>query len=64
MLIINRFQSINPKKDDGTVRGIFNLKNKVKIIISPDETFKLWKEFLEKHSTSGLINPDTLARFN
>jgi hypothetical protein len=48
MLIINRFQSINPEKDGGTVRGIFDLKNKVKIIISPD----------------GLINPDILARFN
>jgi hypothetical protein len=46
------------------VRGISDLKNKVKIITSPDETFELWKEFLEKHSTSGLINPDTLARFN
>jgi hypothetical protein len=64
MLIINRFQSINPEKDGGTVRGIFDLKNKVKIIISPDETFELWKEFLEKYSTNGLINPDILARFN
>jgi hypothetical protein len=45
------------------VRGIFDLKNKVKIIISPDETFELWKEFLEKHSTGDFINPDTLARF-
>jgi hypothetical protein len=46
------------------VRGISDLKNEVKIITSPDETFELWKEFLEKHSTGGLINPDTLARFN
>jgi hypothetical protein len=46
------------------VHGISNLKNEVKIITSLDETFELWKEFLEKHSTSGLINPDTLARFN
>jgi hypothetical protein len=46
------------------VRGISDLKNEVKIITSLDETFELWKEFLEKHSTSGLINPDTLARFN
>jgi hypothetical protein len=64
MLIANRFQSINHEKDGGTVRGIFNLKNEVKIITSPDETFELWKEFLEKHSTGGLINPDMLARFN
>jgi hypothetical protein len=46
------------------VRGISNLKNEVKIITSLDETFELWKEFLEKHSTGGLINLDTLARFN
>jgi hypothetical protein len=46
------------------VRGISDLKNEVKIIISPDETFELWKEFLEKHSTGGLINLDTLAKFN
>jgi hypothetical protein len=26
--------------------------------------FKLWKDFLEKHSSSGLINPDRLLRFN
>ena len=31
---------------------------------SPDETFELWKEFLEKHSTGGLINPDTGDQFN
>ena len=46
------------------MRRIADFKNKVKIITSPDETFKLWKEFLEGHSTSGLINPNTLARFN
>jgi hypothetical protein len=46
------------------VRGISDLKNEVKIITSLDETFELWKEFLEKHSTGGLINLDTLARFN
>jgi hypothetical protein len=46
------------------VRGISDLKNEVKIITSPDETFELWKEFLEKHSTGSLINLDTLARFN
>jgi hypothetical protein len=64
MLIVNRFQSINLEKDGGTVHGISDLKNKVKIIISPNETFELWKEFLEKHSIGGLINLDTLARFN
>jgi hypothetical protein len=58
MLIVNRFQSINLEKDGGTVRGIFDLKNEVKIITSPDETLELWKEFLEKHSTN------ILARFN
>jgi hypothetical protein len=46
------------------VCGISDFKNEVKIITSPDETFELWKEFLEKHSTGGLINPDTLVRFN
>jgi exo-beta-1,3-glucanase (GH17 family) len=45
MLIVNRFQSINPNKDDGTIRSISDLKNEVKIITSFDETFKLWKEF-------------------
>ena len=64
MLIINQFQSINLEKDGGTEHGIFDLKNEVEIIISPNETFDLWKEFLEKHSTGSLINSDTLARFN
>jgi hypothetical protein len=63
-LIVNRFQSINPDKDGDSVRGIADLKNEVKIITSPDKTFELWKEFLEKHSTGGLINPDTRDRFN
>jgi hypothetical protein len=63
-LIVSRFQSINPDKDGGSVRGIADLKNEVKIITSSDETFELWKEFLEKHSTGGLINPDTGDRFN
>jgi hypothetical protein len=64
MLIVSCFQSINPDKDGGSVRGIADLKNEVKIITSPDETFELWKEFLEKHSTGGLINPDTGDQFN
>jgi hypothetical protein len=63
-LIVSRFQSINPNKDGGSIKGIVDLKNKVKIITSPDETFELWKEFLEKHSTGGFINPDTEDRFN
>jgi hypothetical protein len=63
-LIVSRFQSINPDKDSGSVRGIANLKNEVKIITSPDKTFELWKEFLEKHSIGGLINPDIGDRFN
>ena len=63
-MIVSRFQSINPNKDGGLVRRIADLKNEVKIITSPDETFELWKEFLELHSTGGLINPDTKVRFN
>ena len=63
-LIVNRFQSINPENDDGIVKGTFDLKNVIKIIISPNETFELWKEFLKKHSTGALINPDTMVRFN
>jgi hypothetical protein len=63
-LIVSRFQSINPIKDGGSVRGIADLKNEVKIITSLDETFNLWKEFLEKHSIGGLINPDIGVRFN
>ena len=63
-LIVSRFQSINPDKDGSSVKGIVDLKNEVKIITSPGETFKLWKEFLELHSTGGLINPDIGARFN
>ena len=64
MLIVSRFQSINPDKDGGSVKGIADLKNKVKIITSRDKTFELWKEFLEKHSTGGLINPNTRDWFN
>ena len=64
MLIVSRFQSINPNKDCGSVRRIVDLKNEVKIITSQDETFELWKEFLQKHSTSSLINLDTGDWFN
>ena len=64
MLIVNRFQSITFEKDGGTVHGISDLMNEVKIITFPDETIELWKEFLEKHSTGGLINPNILPRFN
>jgi hypothetical protein len=63
MLIVSRFQSINLEKDDGTIKGTFDLKNVIKIITSPDETFELWKEFLKKHSTGALIT-NIMARFN
>jgi hypothetical protein len=46
------------------VKGISDLKNEVKIITSPDELFGLWKEFLERHTTGALINPDTMEKFN
>ena len=36
MLIVSRFQSINPNKDSGSVKGIVDLKNEVKIITSLD----------------------------
>ena len=64
MLIVSRFQSINPNKNGGLMRGIADLKNRVKIITSLDKTFELWKEFLEKHSTRGFINLDTGDLFN
>ena len=64
MLIVSYFQSINLDKDGGSVRGIADLKNELKIITSLDETFELWKEFLELHSTGGLINLDIGAQFN
>ena len=51
-------------KDSGSVKGIADLKNEVKIITSLDETFELWKEFLELHSIGGLMNPDTRIWFN
>ena len=46
------------------MHGIADLKNEVKIINSRDETFELWKEFLEDHSIGSFVNLDTLARFN
>ena len=64
MFIVSHFQSINPDKDGSSIKGIVDLKNNVKIITSPDKTFELWKEFLEKHSISGLIYLDTRVRFN
>ena len=46
------------------MRGISDLKNKVKIITSLDELFGLWKEFLEMHTMRSLINLDTMESFN
>ena len=63
-LIVCQFQSINPDKDGKNVKGISDMKNAVKIIISSDELFGLWKELLEMHSTGSIINPDTMERFN
>ena len=63
-LIVGRFQSINPDKDGGNMKGISDLKNEVKIITLPDELFGLWKEFLEMHTTGFLVNLDTMERFN
>jgi hypothetical protein len=46
------------------VKGISDLQNEVKIITSPDELFGLWKEFLDRHTTGALINPNTMEKFN
>jgi hypothetical protein len=51
-LIVSRIQSINLNKDGRTVKGISDLKNKIKINTFLDETFELWKEILERHLTS------------
>jgi hypothetical protein len=63
-LIVSRFQSISPDKDGKNVKGISDLQNEVKIITSPDELFGLWKEFLDRHTTGALINPNTMEKFN
>ena len=63
-LIVSCFQSINHDKNGGSVRGTIDLKNKVKIFTSLNKTFELWKEFLKKYSTDGLINSDTGDWFN
>ena len=62
--IVSQFQSINPNKNGGNVKGISNLKNEIEIITSPDELFGLWKEFLERHTMGSFVNPDTTKKFN
>jgi hypothetical protein len=63
-LIVSCFQSINPDKDEETVKGTSDLKNEIKIITSPKDMFELWKDFLKKHSSGALINLDKSVRFN
>ena len=41
MMIVGRFQNINPEIDGSIVRGPSNVKNQIKIIIVADDHFKL-----------------------
>ena len=49
ILIVGRFENINPKKDRSPVRGTSNIKNEIKIITVAYNHFKLWEEFFTKH---------------
>ncbi len=63
-LLVSRFQNINPEKDGATIKGPSDLKSEIKIITVADDHFALWKEFLEKHHSGSLINPDTMMKYN
>ena len=59
MLIFRRFQNIHLEKKGSSVHGPSDVKNEIKIITVIDDHFELWKEFLSKHSSEELINPET-----
>jgi len=63
-LIVSRFQNINPEKEGAKVNYITDVKNEIKIITLLDEIFKLWEEFLERHSSGDLINLETCLTYN
>lgn len=46
------------------MQGPADIKNEMVIITAPDDHFNLWKEFITKHSTGELIDPETCERFN
>ena len=41
-----------------------DLKNELKVIMLPNDVFKLWEEFFEVHLKGGPINLDTMLPFN
>jgi hypothetical protein len=63
-LIVSRFQNINPEKEGAKINMPSDVKNEIKIITLPDAVFKLWDEFLVRHASGDLINPETLITYN
>jgi len=63
-LIVSRFQNINPEKEGAKINVASNVKNEIKIITLPDAVFQLWDEFLERHASEDLINPETCMTYN
>ena len=61
--MIERFQNINPEKDDAYVFVPADLKNEIQIITLPDDLWSFWERFLTKHATSKLIEPISLVPF-
>ena len=45
------------------MHGPANIKNEMVIITASEDQFNLWKEFITKHSTGELIDPETFERF-
>ncbi len=63
-LIVSRFQNINPEKEGATVKGTTDIKNEIRVITLADDHYEMWRDFLEKHHSGSLVNPDTLEKFN
>lgn len=63
-LIVSRFQIINLKQEGAKVKHIQDVKNEIKIITLLVDIFGLWEEFLERHNSRHLINPETRLTYN
>jgi hypothetical protein len=62
-LIVNRFQNIDPTKEGKQVSKSSDLTNEIKVISLPDDIFKLWEDFLDRHSKGEIVNPDSMCLY-
>ena len=60
-VMVDKFSSINMKST--TTNSVLELKGELRLICCNRDTWELWTQFFDAHSSGDLVNPDTKEKY-